>query len=49
MKTLALRFGETFSPECGTIAAHQQVIVEKNMYAGAKQVLLLAIRKLMKH
>lgn len=29
MKTLALRFGETFSPECGTIAAHQQVIDEK--------------------
>lgn len=26
MKTLAMRFGETFSPECGTIAAHQQVI-----------------------
>ena len=26
MKTLALRFGETFSPECGTIKAHQQVI-----------------------
>lgn len=29
MKTLALRFGETFSPECGTIATHQQVIDEK--------------------
>ena len=28
MKTLALRFGETFSPECGTIEAHQQVIDE---------------------
>ena len=26
MKTLALRFGETFSPTCGTIKAHQQVI-----------------------
>ncbi len=26
MKTIALRFGETFSPECGTIAAHQQII-----------------------
>lgn len=26
MKTIALRFGETFSPECGTIAAHQKVI-----------------------
>ena len=26
MKTLALRFGETFSPKCGTIKAHQQVI-----------------------
>ncbi len=28
MKTLALRFGETFSPECGTIKAHKQVIDE---------------------
>ncbi len=26
MKTVALRFGETFSPECGTIAAHQELI-----------------------
>ena len=26
MKTLALRFGETFSPECGTIEAHKKVI-----------------------
>lgn len=26
MKTFALRFGETFSPSCGTIAAHQRVI-----------------------
>ena len=26
MKTIALRFGETFSPDCGTIIAHQQVI-----------------------
>ena len=26
MKTIALRFGETFSPECGTIKAHQYVI-----------------------
>lgn len=26
MKTLALRFGEHFSPDCGTIAAHQQLI-----------------------
>ena len=26
MKTIALRFGETFSPDCGTIAAHQQLI-----------------------
>lgn len=26
MKTLALRFGETFSPPCGTIKAHQEVI-----------------------
>ena len=26
MKTVALRFGEHFSPECGTIAAHQQMI-----------------------
>ena len=29
MKTLALRFGETFSPECGTIEAHKNVIKEK--------------------
>ena len=28
MKTIALRFGEHFSPECGTIAAHQQIIDE---------------------
>jgi len=26
MKTIALRFGEHFAPECGTIAAHQEVI-----------------------
>ena len=26
MRTIALRFGETFSPECGTIAAHQTII-----------------------
>lgn len=26
MKTIALRFGEHFAPECGTIAAHQKVI-----------------------
>jgi len=26
MRTLALRFGETFSPKCGTIEAHKQVI-----------------------
>ena len=26
MRTIALRFGEHFSPECGTIAAHQRVI-----------------------
>lgn len=26
MKTIALRFGETFSPESGTIAAHQRII-----------------------
>lgn len=26
MKTIALRFGETFSPKCGTIAAHQEKI-----------------------
>lgn len=29
MKTIALRFGEHFSPECGTIAAHQQIIDER--------------------
>ena len=29
MKTIALRFGEQFAPECGTIAAHQQLISEK--------------------
>ena len=28
MKTIALRFGEHFSPECGTIAAHQNLIDE---------------------
>ena len=28
MKTIALRFGEHFSPDCGTIAAHQQLIDE---------------------
>lgn len=26
MKTIALRFGEHFAPDCGTIAAHQQMI-----------------------
>ena len=26
MKTIALRFGEHFSPECGTIAAHQMLL-----------------------
>jgi len=26
MRTIALRFGETFSPPCGTIQAHQEVI-----------------------
>ncbi len=26
MKTIALRFGEHFSPDCGTVAAHQQLI-----------------------
>ena len=26
MRTIALRFGEHFSPDCGTIAAHQQLI-----------------------
>ena len=26
MRTIALRFGETFSPKCGTIAAHQEII-----------------------
>lgn len=28
MDTIALRFGEHFSPECGTIAAHQKIIDE---------------------
>lgn len=28
MKTIALRFGEHFAPECGTIAAHKSVIDE---------------------
>lgn len=26
MKTIALRFGDHFAPECGTIAAHQRII-----------------------
>lgn len=26
MKTIALRFGEHFAPECGTIVAHQEII-----------------------
>ena len=26
MRTVALRFAESFAPECGTIAAHQEVI-----------------------
>lgn len=26
MKTIALRFGEHFSPECGTISAHEEII-----------------------
>ena len=28
MRTVALRFGENFAPECGTVAAHEQVIDE---------------------
>lgn len=28
MKTVALRFADNFAPECGTIAAHEQVIKE---------------------
>lgn len=28
MKTISLRFSEKFAPECGTIAAHQEVIDE---------------------
>ena len=28
MKTVALRFADNFAPECGTIAAHEQVIEE---------------------
>lgn len=31
MKTIALRFGEHFSPKCGTIVAHQ-MLLEKNGY-----------------
>lgn len=26
MKTIALRFGEHFAPDCGTISAHQHII-----------------------
>jgi len=26
MRTIALRFGEHFSPKCGTIAAHEEII-----------------------
>lgn len=29
MKTVALRFAENFAPECGTIAAHQQLVDAK--------------------
>ena len=29
MRTVALRFAENFAPECGTIAAHQEVIDER--------------------
>lgn len=29
MKTIALRFAENFAPECGTIAAHEEMISEK--------------------
>ena len=28
MKTVALRFADTFAPDCGTIVAHEQVIKE---------------------
>lgn len=31
MKTVALRFAENFAPDCGTIAAHEELI-EKNGY-----------------
>lgn len=30
MRTIALRFGEHFAPECGTIAAHQEIISQYN-------------------
>ena len=51
MKTIALRFGETFAPECGTIAAHQEII-DKNGFVwygkiGAK-VAYNAIEELLK-
>ena len=29
MKTIALRFGEHFAPDCGTIEAHQQLIYKR--------------------
>lgn len=29
MKTVALRFAENFAPECGTIAAHEEIIEAK--------------------
>lgn len=31
MNTIALRFGEHFSPECGTVAAHE-ALIQKNGY-----------------
>ena len=29
MRTVALRFAENFAPDCGTIAAHQEIIDER--------------------
>lgn len=29
MNTIALRFAESFAPDCGTIAAHEEVIAKK--------------------
>lgn len=44
MKTIALRFGEHFSPDCGTISAHQKIITKKDLYGMEKWEVVYRIK-----